>query len=295
MKAAINLAAMVALCVAGADVICGSPPVPGYTFHPVDSPAELGGFASVYGLNNAGVLVGNFLTVDGDLDGFVFRNGEFIDVAVPGVTSDDRGALNEVNDHGQAVGAFTDGDTGILHSFILNRHGEFSMLPDVPDAVLTEATGINNAGEIVGFYRDASFTPHGFILRRGVFTPYDYPGGSRTLLARINDRGQIIGIRLDPDGHRRSFVLQNGLTTTIDVPGSRNTRVGGINNRGEIVGYYDDAEMVSHGFLFRNGAYTTLDFPGASDTALLDINDSGVISGTYDGFSHGLVAIPGKQ
>jgi hypothetical protein len=41
------------------------------------------------------------------------------------------------------------------------------VLPDVLGG-LTEATAINNRGDIVGFYFDAGFAPHGFILRGGV-------------------------------------------------------------------------------------------------------------------------------
>jgi len=294
MKATCSLVRLIALCLAGPGAVCVYSATPQYTFSSVDVPAELGAFTSAYGINNAGVLVGNFVTVDGKLDGFLLQKGLFTDVIVPGVASDDRGALNDVNDLGQAVGAFADGETGIVHSFVRSKGGGFTVLQDVPDVVLTEATAINNVGDIVGFFFDAGFIPHGFILRGGVYTPYDYPGSTRTLLTRINDRGQITGIRRDPDAHRRGFVLQDGVTTTIDVPGSRNTRTHGINNLGQIVGYYDDAALISHGFLLKDGVYTTIDFPGASDTALLDINDRGVISGTYDGFNRGLVATPAK-
>jgi probable HAF family extracellular repeat protein len=295
MKASSSLVGMIALCLAGPGAVSVySAPHP-YTFSSIDVPAELGAFASAYGINNAGVLAGNFLTVDGNLDGFLVQKSQFTDVIVPGVSSDDRGALNDVNDRGQSVGAFTDAEAGITHAFVRSKGGEFTLLPDAaPDAVLTEATGINNEGEIVGFYLDAGFVAHGFILRRGVVSIYNYPGALRTVLTRINEHGQISGNRLDPDGRRRGFVLQNGVTTTIEVPGAVNSRTGGINNRGDVVGYYDDADLITHGFLLKDGVYTTLDFPGASDTALLDINDRGVIAGTYDGFSQGLVATPGK-
>ena len=295
MKTPNSLGYSIALGLVGLAVVCAAPPPVEYTFTSIDPPAELGGFASAYGINNAGVLVGNFVTVNDELDGFVFNKGDFTDVAFPGVTTDDRGALSDVNDLGQAVGAFSD-ETGITHSFIRDKHGNFTMLPDVTGAVLTEAASINNRGDIVGFYRDANFVPHGFILQNGVYTSYDYAGSTRTLLTRINDRGEIVGIRLDPDGHRRGFVLQNGAltVTTIDVPGSANTRPSGINNLGDVVGYYDDADLTPHGFLFKDGVYTTIDFPGAFNTALLDINDRGAISGTYDDFSRGFVATPAK-
>src|SRR5262249_40576515 len=154
---------------------------------------------------------------------------------VPGVTSDDRGALNDVNDRGQAVGGFTDGETGIVHSFLRSADGEFAILPDAATgALLTEATAINNVGTVVGFYLDADAQRHGFILQNGTFTTYDYPGALRTVLTRINERGQITGIWVGPDLKRHGFLLRNGVATSIDVPGARNTRTGGINNLGHI-------------------------------------------------------------
>jgi hypothetical protein len=139
----------IALGLTGLAAICATPPAVEYKFTLIDAPAELGAFLSPYGINNAGVLVGNFLTVNGELDGFVFDKGDFTDVAVPGVTTDDRGALSDVNDLGQAVGGFSD-EMGILHSFIRDKHGNFTLLPDVTGAVLTEAASINNLGDIVG-------------------------------------------------------------------------------------------------------------------------------------------------
>lgn len=264
-----------------------------YTFQPIDAPADVGFYTSAYGINNAGVVVGNFVTFDWELDGFVFDRSGFQDVVVPDAAADDRGALIDVNDLGQAVGTFADGD-GVLHSYMRSADGEITALPDVPGAILTEATGISNAGVIVGFYRYPDFSTHGFILKGGIYTTYDYPGALRTFLTRINNRGQITGLRLDPDGHRRGFLLQNGVATTIDVPGSMNTRPMGINNHGHVVGYYEDADFVAHGFVFKDGVYTTVDVPGAADTALLDINDQGVICGTYDDFSRGLIVTPSK-
>jgi probable HAF family extracellular repeat protein len=291
-----NIVCLLALCLADPAELSVYSAAPEYAFSSMDAPAELGAFTSAYGINNAGVIVGNYVSVDSTLDGFVFQNGRFTPVVVPGVTSDDRGALNDVNDRGQAVGGFTDGETGITYTFIRGKAGDFTLLPDAaPGALLTEATGLNNSGTVVGFYLDADAHRHGFILQNGTYTTYDYPGALRTILTRINNRGQMTGIWVGTDLQRHGFLLQDGVATSIDVPGAVNTRTGGINNLGDIVGYYDDADFVSHGYLLKDGVFTTLDFPGAFDTTLLDINDHGVIAGTFDGFSRGLVATPVQQ
>lgn len=287
----LGLAAMTLL---GPATVVADPPERGYEFHAFDVPPALETFTSAFGINNRGVIVGNFAAADGDAHGFVFEEGEFIDVAVPG-SSFDRGTLNDVNDKGVAVGVFIDAQTEVGHGFVRSPQGEISVLPDAePDAVSSEPRGINSQGTIVGFYLDADFNGHGYILHDGVSTPFDHPGAVGTSLNGINDRGQILGNWRGADGSPNAFLLQNGVSTPIAVPGAVITRPLGINNRGQIVGEYLGADNVFHGFLFEQGGYRTLDFPGADDTTLTGINDHGVIVGTYNEFSFGLVATPGK-
>jgi probable HAF family extracellular repeat protein len=283
--------ALIAACLAGIGVLQASAADPVYTFHSFDVPGEAGDFTSPFGINNKGVIVGNFFSVEGFVDGFAFETNTFTYVTVPG-SGFLRGFLNAVNDKGDAVGGFDDPDTGVVHSFLRDRNGRISILADPEaDALDTEALGINNQGTIVGFYDDAGGVRHGFILSRGVYTIYDYPGAVRTLLTGINNHGQIVGIAFD-GVQRRGFLLDSGDTTLIEVPGAVNTRTSAINNPGQVVGFYDDADGITHGFLLDDDDYTTLDFPGATDTVLTGINDHGVIVGTYDEFSRGLVATP---
>jgi probable HAF family extracellular repeat protein len=282
---------LTAACLAGIGVPRASADDPAYTFHPFDVPAEAGGFTSAFGINNKGIIVGNFFSVEGFVDGFVFEKNTFTYVTVPGAGFF-RGYLNAVNDKGDAVGGFEDPDTGIFHSFLRTRKGKISILPDPePDALSTEALGINNRGAIVGFFVDADGVRHGFILQKGLYTIYDYPDALRTLLTGINDHAQIVGIAFDGI-QRRGFLLDGGDTVLIEVPAAVNTRTSAINNLGQVVGWFDDADGVAHGFLLDDEGYTTLDFPGAADTVLTGINDQGVIVGTYDDFSRGLVATP---
>jgi probable HAF family extracellular repeat protein len=58
--------------------------------------------------------------------------------------------------------------------------------------------GINDVGEIVGFYQDAS-GQHGFLYAAGVFTSLDVPGAATgsTQAFGVNNRGQIVGIYRD--------------------------------------------------------------------------------------------------
>jgi hypothetical protein len=63
---------------------------------------------------------------------------------------------------------------------------------DVPGAVFTTVYGLNENGDIVGSYRDAT-TRHGYLFRNGVFLTLDYPGATNTDAFGINDPGGIVG------------------------------------------------------------------------------------------------------
>src|SRR5260370_28681008 len=62
---------------------------------------------------------------------------------------------------------------------------------DAPGTSITEASGINGAGQAVGVF----FKPreHGFLYTGGSLTNFDVPGASDTDALRINHAGQIVG------------------------------------------------------------------------------------------------------
>src|SRR5262245_17627252 len=113
----------------------------------------------------------------------------------------------------------------------------------------TDAYGINNAGQVVGYYFDSQGKNHGFLYSGGSYTTIDYqpvfpdPAVDDTYALGINDAGQIV--EKYTDGRDHGFLYSNGTFTTIDDPlGSplgRNV-ARGINKAGQIVGYYDDSQ-----------------------------------------------------
>jgi probable HAF family extracellular repeat protein len=163
----------------------------------------------------------------------------------------------------------------------------------------SEATGINNSGQIVGFFVDA--TVHGFFLDvGGSFTTIDVPGATSTSAFGINDSGQIMGIFFDTTGTSHGFLLDtSGSITTIDVPGAsgRETFARGINNSGQIVGYFGMFPTGGHGFLYTGGSFTSIDVDVPHlETFALGINNSGQIVGSFDssdaGPTKGFLATP---
>lgn len=144
-----------------------------------------------------------------------------------------------------------------------------------PDATTTYPRGINNSGEIVGWYNPGF---HGFLADAGEFTAIKgTPSG-------ISAGGQIVGSYADRSGGH-GFLFDEGVFSTINVPfpGAFNTEAQDINARGEIVGIYRDPNLLEHGYLLSEGEFTTIDvpFPGAIETTVFGINARGQIVGAY--------------
>jgi uncharacterized membrane protein len=108
------------------------------------------------------------------------------------------------------VGNFVDanGDNTHRHGFVRSSKGTFTTF-DVPGMDFTSPTGINNAGQIVGFYatnKDPDFLFHGFVLSKGVFTTVDFPDAHETQVLSINAKGEIVGAYFDANGDQHGFL-----------------------------------------------------------------------------------------
>jgi probable HAF family extracellular repeat protein len=97
------------------------------------------------------------------------------------------------------VGTYVDA-TG-THGFLYTG-GNYTTITD-PSAAVGEtfATGINNSGQIVGYYYDSTGLAHGFIDTGGSFTTIDDSlGVEGTFLYGLNSNGQVVGYYIDGQG-----------------------------------------------------------------------------------------------
>jgi len=146
---------------------------------------------------------------------------------------------------------------------------------DFPSASLTEATGINAAGEIVGLYSDNT-GGHGFTLQGSAYTTLDYPGAQYSYAEGINDNGQIVGLA-EPVGYVYDSKTQS--FTTIQFPGALYTYPVSINNAGSIAGYFQDAQLTYRGFESVGLDYHRIVPPGAIASFVTGINAAGALVG----------------
>ena len=153
-----------------------------------------------------------------------------------------------------------------------------------PGAFSTDATGINNFGEIVGFYQQGtncnnSFPSpcrtHGFKLINKQFSTINVPGALNTSVFGVNDGGDVVG-SFETSAHVfHGFLLHHtGQLQIIDPPSPLFGAPEAVNNSLVVVG---------GDFKWQGGKFTKLDFrtPGnGEDQELTGISNSGIIVGS---------------
>lgn len=155
------------------------PDVPGYSF------------TDGYGLNDAGVAVGNAFQGSTSVAWIwdpTTRSYSFF--TVPGADQYST-SPSGLNDKGQIAGYFS--VNGLYQSF-LKEYGTYTIV-NFPQAVETFFDGMNNSGIVQGqIYATDSSPAEGFIATSGgVFTTVNNPDGANTALVGINDQGDVCG------------------------------------------------------------------------------------------------------
>jgi hypothetical protein len=212
----------------------------GSTFKTIDYPLATG--TELTGINDLKVIVGYYNDSGGNRHGFELSGSTYTSIDVPGAAKPYGTIVWDINKSGESVGGYWDGTRA--HGFLLSG-GVYTTL-DPPGSISTTAVGINNFGQIVGWYADASDIWHGFVLSSGTFTTVDYPSKLNTFLFGINDNGQIVGA-YDMQG---GFIYQSGTFTDINVslePSGANLP-SRLNDKGALVGLYINSAGTIYGY-----------------------------------------------
>ena len=121
----------------------------------------------------------------------------------------------------------------------------------LPKNFNSQATGVNDAGSVVGFYQT---TPNShplftaFVDNGGGITSFEFPGSTSTQALGVNDLGEIVGDYVGAGGEMFGFLWDKGAFSTINPPGATSSTANGINDLGHIVGFYTVADGNTLGF-----------------------------------------------
>ena len=198
----------------------------------------------VTGINNSGKTVGFYITSGNQNIGFEYKGGVFSPRGEPGTPFNQ---LLGQNDSGQASGYYSTNLAGTNpdHAYILEEFGGvFAVftLPNAPNGA--QATGINNAQDVCGFFIDGNNVTHGWLLVTGTFTVLDYPGASSTSALGLNNKGLLVGSYTDSVGsHGFVYNVNTKKYQSVDDPDAPagTTVVNGLNDNGVLVGFFGNS------------------------------------------------------
>ena len=216
----------------------------------------------VTGLNDRGVTVGfwstqNTASMTNNNFGFYSIGGRFVPVNFPTGTpaKPPVDQLLGVNDQDVAVGFFTNA-SGQNRGYTYNiKTRKFSRV-QAPGAGLgpsLTAAGINNHGDVAGFYNKTASTVDAFLkLHSGRFITLAFPGAAMTQAFGVNDSDEVVGTYTTGSGNAavtHGFIWRGGSFASVDISGASSTTINGVNDEGDLAGFYTDAKGNTDGLL----------------------------------------------
>jgi uncharacterized membrane protein len=310
-----RVAALACLCLVGRLAFAQVPPIGVARYEVVaiiDHEAALGMMSA--GVNERGEVAGWYTTAPGctvPRVSFVWRNGEFQYISVPGAFST---TAEAIDDRGYVAGGFfVSGEDacagGWRQAFVMSPDGEFRTLPWT--SLHSIVTGITNNGWLAGPTALCDWTGgaedclFGFLYNGRDDPVFLAPPGCRASIetADVNTRGDVVGgCRETRLGLWRGWQYRKGAYEFVDFPGATGTMLMGMNSAGDVIGF---AWMPEPGgtvnFIRRGGSFAYVELTGIDGLAsfrIHEINNAGMMVGTLqgaDGHGRGFLARPIHQ
>jgi len=242
-----------------------------------------------YGVNNAGVIVGDYVDSKSVQHGMILAGKKLTTVdnkACEALSGTGGISFYGVNSAGEAAGWCTNAKTGLDTGFVYSK-GKFTPV-NFPKSNGTEATGINDKGEVVGLYLDSANLTHGFSKIGTKYTSISVKGGTNTVAWGVNNAGQITVYTTNSAGTFDSYLMTGTKLKKIDNPGAGTTGtiVHTPSNVGDIDGTYYDTAGTEKGWLLHKGKYYDVVDTGGV-TRADGLNDKSELVGRYGSGSFG--------
>ena len=252
----------------------------------------LGGKNShVAGINAHGQVVGASDTGAGGASqgwyahAFLYSDGKMRDLDTFGGSHSEAIAINDARD---VIGKTErDGgpqDGGFTHNFLYSG-GKMQILKPLEQDV--SMAGINNAGQMTGYYFDREASESRAILYSdGNLHDLGKLDGKDSLGQAINDRGEVVGMASTKEGYNHAFLYSGGKMRDLGTLGGWESYAEAINNKGQVVGGADPAGSSEKEFTYLSMGATQIRSASMRLHAFLyfdgKMQDLGPLSETHD-------------
>jgi hypothetical protein len=242
-----------------------------------------------YAVNNSGVIVGDYVDSASVQHAMILAGTKLTTVnnkSCEAISGTGGISFFGVNSAGDTAGWCTSSKTSEEIAFVYSNK-KFTSI-NFPNSHGTEATGINDKGEVVGLYLDSTGATHGFSKTGTKYTSIDVKGDTNTVAWGVNNAGQITVYATNSAGGFDSYLLTGKTFKKIDNPGagSTGTIVHTPSNVGDIVGTYYDTAGTEKGWLLHKGKYYDVVDPNGV-TRADGVNDKSELVGRYGSGSFG--------
>ena len=198
---------------------------------PIDVPTPDGRNTNVQSITDAGQVLGTYFDDNNVLVPFVFdsRTNTYITINDPGFS---RATIQGVNGSDQILGYSF--DVNGQHAFLYDSASKtFTPINDPLPADVSSSLGqaLNDAGQVLGSYRDGGNIAHAFVYDPGslsyieITNPAAAPGDS-TYAQSINSSGQVLAYYVDVNSVVHSFIydIRTGAVTVTESQPRRGQR-----------------------------------------------------------------------
>lgn len=251
-------------------------------------------YSSAYGISGSGLVVGSFLTAQGQEHAYLFDGWSLHDL---GTLGGDSSCAYAINGAGVIVGdsltGATDASGWVQQAF---RSDGFTMQPMGAEG--GAARGVNSAGEAVGELRRPDGTVHAARFAGGDVVDLGALEGLNSSALAINDAGQVVGMadsRVPLTGQLATHGFRHDGAGMVDlgslgyacwpdgIDGAldcfERSVATDINNAGQIAGHSTTAAGPTHAFLMTDGSMNDLGTLGGRQSWAKALNDSGQVVG----------------